>query len=98
MITDPNVDQVDEYTCFLYLEIPGSQVVIFQALFECYEGVAIARTLNLKRSLVCLVTTVSMVDDCLKILQEAKDVFSWRFAPKPTEEERRLYLGYQKGR
>lgn len=86
---------LDEHCYCIYLEVPGSQVVNLQGTIEAYEGVGTVRTLDIKRSLVCILTTPSMLDDCIKILEACRGLVSWRPA-QPPEGERDEYLGYQR--
>lgn len=87
-------EQVDELTHIIYLEVPGSKVVLLQAIFELYEGVGTVRTLDIKRSLVCILTTPDMLPHCLMILDAIEPRILWRFAQRPSAEDRDRYLGY----
>lgn len=89
-----SMDSMDEHCIALYLEVPGSQIVKFQATFEIYEAVAISRTLSVTRSMVCLLTTPDMLNDCLAILESIRHNVNWRWLPKPSAEDRELYHGY----
>lgn len=95
-------DRLDEQTCALYLEVPGSKIVELQAHFELYEGMGIVRTLSVKKSLVCVLTTNDMLNDCIELLNALRNNndfesnIPWRTAPKPDQETRALYHGYQK--
>ena len=87
-------DFLDQECRAIYLEVPGSAIVLLQAYFESYEGVGIIRTLSVKKSLVCILTTASMFEDCCKILHAIRDQVPWRTVPKPEEAQRELYHGY----
>ena len=92
----PVIDNIDEGTRAIYISVPGENVVLLQALVESYEGVAIVRTLNIRKSLVCLLTTPSMLEDTLKVLESLQPLLGWRFIERPVEAEQELYLGYFK--
>jgi Domain of unknown function (DUF4911) len=87
-------DFIDTGTCAFYLIVPSEKVVLLQAFFELYEGVGIVRTLNLRRSLVCILTTPSMLGDCRAALEAIRSMVPWSPVPRPEEAERQLYLGY----
>ena len=93
-------DKLDEHTVALYLEVPGSMIVELQAYFELYEGIGIVRTLSVKKSLVCVLTTVDMQEDCIELLNalrnNAENRIPWRAVERPDEETRLLYHGYSK--
>ena len=90
------VDYVDSETVAIYLEVPGSKIVLLQGYFELYEGVGIVRTVDVRRSLLCILTTPSMVDDCLAVLDAISEQIPWRPAPLPEQADRERYLGYFK--
>ncbi len=87
-------DFIDTGTCAFYLIVPSEKVVLLQAFFELYEGIGIVRTLNLRRSLVCILTTPSMISDCRAALEAIRTMIPWSPVPRPDEAERQLYLGY----
>lgn len=89
-------DLIDDQTYALYLNVPGSLIVTLQAYFELYEGLGITRTLSVKNSLVCILTTPDMYPDCVEVLNAIKDTVPWRVAPQPDPETRDLYHGYAK--
>ncbi|MFM1846998.1 MAG: hypothetical protein RL417_472 [Pseudomonadota bacterium] len=87
-------DFIDTGTCAFYLVVPSDKVVLLQAFFELYEGLGIVRTLNLRKSLVCILTTPSMIDDCRRALEAIRSMIPWGPVARPDEAERQLYLGY----
>ena len=89
-------DSIDEGTVALYLEVPGEKVVMLQALVESHEGVGLVRTLNIRKSRICILTTPSMLDTCLNLLNALQAEIGWRFIDRPQEAEDQLYLGYFK--
>ena len=91
-----SLDKLDNECLALYLEVPGSQIVLLQAYFELHEGVAITRTISVARSLICLLTTPSMLNDCLAILASIRHNIEWRFVQKPSEADRELFHGYSR--
>lgn len=69
-------------------------MVLLQAYFELYEGLGLVRTLSVRESLVCVMTTASLLAECLAALGNMRESVGWRFAPLPSEKERLRYLGY----
>lgn len=96
MVEQLQADALDDVTRVVYLEIPPSKVALFQAHFELYEGVGTVRTLDVRQSLVCVMTTQDMLTDCLSVLESLRESIPWRAAPIPTEELKLRYLGYFK--
>lgn len=100
MLKDTNdlvIEHLDELTYIIYLEVPGSKIVLFQAFFELHEGIGTVRTLNVQKSLVSVLTPTDMLSDCLALLNSIKAEIFWRPVSAPSEAERLHYLGYQKG-
>lgn len=95
MHSRPDVS-LDDQSVALFLEVPSSKVVLLQAYFELYEGVGICRTVDIRRSLVCILTTTSMVENCRAVLDAIRPETQWQFAPNPSPEDRDRYLGYFK--
>ena len=93
---EESAERLDELTWALYLEVPRSLVVLFQAYFELYEGLGVVRTLDLRKNLVCVLTTDSLRKDCLSALESLQTEINWKFAARPSTEERERYLGYFK--
>ena len=77
MVHSLTADTIDSQTRAFYFEVPRSKVVFFQALFETYEGIATVRTLNLERSLVCVLTTATLAPLCIELLHAAKKDLEW---------------------
>ena len=82
-VASESIEQIDEGTCAVYLEVPGSKVVLLQAYFELYEGVGVVRTLDIRTSLVGIVTTTSLLKDCIAVLEQIQETTGWRYAPCP---------------
>lgn len=70
--------KLDEQSTAFFLDVPGSKVVLLQAIFETYEGVALVRTLDVKNSLVAIVTTNDFEHEVLDILNDIKENINWR--------------------
>ncbi len=103
---DIKFDMLDDQTVAIYLEIPGSQIVELQGYFELYEGIGLVRTLSVKKSLVCVITTLDMLSDCKALLYSLREAgpnisihgdnsIRWRAVEPPDEETKKLYHGYQ---
>jgi len=89
-------EKIDYYTCMIYLELPGSRVVLLQAFFESYEGLGVVRTLDIRQGLVCILTTPDMLTEALAVLDAERDRLAWRFADRPEDNTLKKYLGYSK--
>jgi len=89
-------DYIDDLTVAIYLLVDASQVVFLQGYFECHEGIGTVRTLNLRKSLVSVLTTPTMLDNCLLLLESIKDHVSWKMVSRPEEADKDLFLGYFK--
>ena len=79
--------EIDDHARAIFLELPPSDVVLLQALIESYEGVATVRTIDLKRSLVCVVTTASLLGTTIEVLQGLKPNVRWRAVPPPPQQD-----------
>lgn len=90
------IEKIDEHSIAVYLDCPGSHVVLLQAYFDLYEGLGVVRTLDIRRSLVCVLTTPDMLEDCIKSLESIRERVPWRYAIVPPQETKDLYLGYGK--
>jgi len=88
------IDRPDEQTALFYLEVPGSKVVLLQAYFENYDGVGIVRTISIKHSLVCIMTTPSMANTCIAVLESIAESVPHRSIAKPEDKFQERYLGY----
>jgi hypothetical protein len=87
-------EKLDDCTYVIYLEVDGSKVVNLQAYLELYEGIGIVRTLDIRRSLVCVLTTPSMLEHCVAVLEHIRDQVPWQPVPKPTDLDAERFLGY----
>ena len=94
MNDSPEIEHSDETARIVYLEVPPSKVVLLQAYFELYEGLGVVRTLNLKKSLLCVITTKCQLVECIEALNSVRDIIGWRFVPIPPDGDREHYLGY----
>ena len=91
-------DKLDSDTHILYLKVPGSKVVYLQGIFEIYEGVGTVRTLDIKKSLVSVLTTTDMLSECFNILESIKDEVGWVSIAKPEGVNIERFLGYFKNK
>lgn len=94
--TNEGVEHIDGDSVVVYLDCPGTDVVLLQAYFDLYEGLGIVRTLDIRRSLVCILTTPDMLSNCLAALESIQGQIPWKFAPYPSQDIKNLYLGYGK--
>ena len=89
-------DYIDPVTCAIYLKVPASQVVLLQAYFETYDGLGTVRTLDLRKSLIAILSTPAMLPECLKVLDGVRAEIAWTQVSEVTAEERLRYIGYFK--
>ena len=87
-------EDLDGIAVAVYLEVPGSKVVLFQAFFDIYEDVGFVRTIDIKRSRVCVVTTKDLFPKCKEILESIKSNVPWRLVEKPEDHEK--IFGYSR--
>ena len=66
---ETNPVQIDQATYAFYLEVAGSKVVLLQAFFELYEGLGTVRTIDIRRSLICVLTTPTQLHQCREALE-----------------------------
>lgn len=88
----PEVEYVDDQTAALYLELPGSKVVLLQSAFELAECAGVVRTIDIRNSKVCIITTPTMLAEVFEILNGLKAAMPpiiqkrgqipWRLIPK----------------
>ena len=68
---------IDADTVAFYLEVPRSHVVLLTVYFELYDGVGTVRTLDKEGAVVCVLTTPSLVQDCIGVLNAIKEHVAW---------------------
>ena len=91
-----SIDYRDPVTPVIYLNVPAGKVVLFQGFFELYEGLGLVRTLDMRKNLLCVITTVSQLEDCCNALNGFRAEVEWEPAAIPTDQEKDRYLGYFK--
>ncbi len=74
---------IDDVTECIILELPASKIVFIHALFEGYDGLAQVKTLDTKRSLLCLIATRDTAPDCLRVLESLRGEVAWRQVAPP---------------
>jgi len=87
---------LDQYTLVAFLTVPEMNLVKLQAIFESYEGIAMVRTLDMRRHLVSILTTPEMRPWCDALLTEIQAETEWRAAPPPPQPDFELVFGYSK--
>lgn len=87
-------EDLDGHAVAIYLEVPGSKVVLFQAYMDLSEDIGFVRTIDIRRSRVCVVTTHDMLPECLRLLDVLKTTIGWRYVEKPPDSEK--IFGYAK--
>lgn len=96
--------EVDENTSALVLEVPEARIVLLQSLFESYEGLGIVRTVdwgrgdwspgNTDQARVIVLTTPSMLNQCIALLESLQGLIPWRYVSGLDEQTRERYLSY----
>jgi Domain of unknown function (DUF4911) len=79
-LISPKPIELDSDTVILYLKVAGSQVVKFQAFFETYEGIGTVRTIDIRSSLISILTPKDQVADCQRLLSSIKKEIPWECA------------------
>ena len=92
----PHLLALDEHTVAIFLQIPASKVAFLQSLIETYEGLGTVRTVNVRESLVALISTKEQLPVCLEILESLKPATPWSFHTKLSLEMRKEYFGFMK--
>lgn len=77
---EPRPIELDANTVILYLKVAGSQVVMFQAIFETYEGIGTVRTIDIRSSLISIITPKDQVSDCQRLLASIRKEIPWECA------------------
>lgn len=76
---------IDADTVAFYLEVPRSHVVLLQVYFELYDGVGTVRTLDKESAVICVLTTPSLLNDCIGVLNAIREHVSWIPREAPAE-------------
>ncbi len=76
----PRAISLDTDTSVFYLTLPSSQIVLFQAIIESYEGLGTVRTIDTAAQLIAVITPKSQVDDCQRLLAGLKKDVPWECA------------------
>jgi hypothetical protein len=74
---------IDSDTVAFCLEVPRSHVVLLQVYFELYDGVGTVRTLDKESAVVCVLTTPSLLKDCVGVLNAIREHVTWTPCPTP---------------
>ena len=89
------VDTLDESCAAVYLEVPGSSVVLFQALLESHDGIGVVRTLSIRDNLISILTTPAMAPLLVDLLQSVRENLPWRaLESRPPQAQQELFMGY----
>jgi hypothetical protein len=88
--------RLDDHTSVIYLNVPGRKVVQLQAYFESCEGLGIVRTLDIRTSKVCILTTPAMLSDCAALLDSILGEVAWTPDTPPEGLGPERFLGYFK--
>jgi hypothetical protein len=80
MQADPTPIALDENTVAFYLTVENSQIVVFQAIVESYEGLGSVRTVDVGASLVSIIAPKDQLNDCQRVLRSLKKEVPWTCA------------------
>lgn len=80
----------DPATVAFYLRVPKSHVVLLQAYFELYDGVGTVTTMQADDPVVCVMTSITQQDDCIKVLEAIRGEILWQITSWPTRETTNL--------
>jgi len=86
----------DDICRIIFLNVAGSQVVLLQALFDTTEDIGIVRTIDIKSSLIGIMTITSMLTECASLLTSIQDKVNWRLAEVPPKYLQNRFKGYFK--
>jgi hypothetical protein len=75
---DLRVYSLDEIACAIYLYCPGDKIVLLQGYFETYEGLGVIRTIDKINSKICIITTRSMLNNCINFLRNIQTEIAWK--------------------
>lgn len=88
--------QLDEFAIAIFLKLPASKVAFLQSLLETYEGLGTVRTLDVKNSLIAVITTTSQLATCEEVLNQIKPQVSWSYATEINPDKKNEYFGFMK--
>ena len=91
---NPAFEQIDAETIVVPLEVPGASVVLLQTFFELYEGIGAVRTIDIKESIVYIITTPSMLPNCIKALEAMQAHVPWRYAQGVSKETQEALFNF----
>lgn len=87
--------QIDEETLIVPLEVPGPKVVLLQTFFELYEGIGAVRTIDIRESVICIITTPTMLKHCLAALEALREYVPWRYAETISDETKAAVFNFK---
>ncbi|MCB9029472.1 MAG: DUF4911 domain-containing protein [Deltaproteobacteria bacterium] len=76
---------VDSETAIITLQLPRSEVVYLQALFEGYDGLASVKTFEDDHSIVCLITSKDSLSEVEALLEGIQSETRWRSIKPPQD-------------
>ena len=76
---------LDGKSTAIFLEVKAPKVVVLQGFFELYEGLGLVRTIDIRQSLIALLTPNSMLENCLECLEQIQEEIEWKPAQCPED-------------
>lgn len=92
------VIQLDKLTKAIYFYTPRYNIVYLQGVIELYEGLATLRTIDIKQSLMCLITTNEQMGTALEMMEENREEINWRPAVRSDISDSDYLYAYGKKR
>lgn len=74
--------KLDDNTYAFYFYVPRHEIVYLQSIIELYEGLGTLRTIDIKKNLMCLITTTEQVKSVKEMLNANKSEINFRVAKK----------------
>ena len=79
------IRSLDDHSSAIFVYVPPQNVVLFQAFIELYEGLAAVRTVDREGSIVCLIASNDLLDDCRALLDALQPELLWQVAREPSD-------------
>lgn len=74
---EPKFTQIDPDTLCAYVDVPASLIVVFKALIDTLDGIALTRTYDKENYTVAVYTTPELKEHCRQLLISIYPVVPW---------------------
>lgn len=92
MIPENSFHQNHDGGVVLFLEAPTHAIVILQAIFESYEGIGLVRTMDSKKGILTILSTVDTFDEVTRVLASLQETIPWRYCSDLSDGRREQYI------